>query len=78
MGLLEEARAESRRRTVCSVTLLVERLAGEDRADLLAALDEEGVTGEAIAAALRRRGHQIAGQTVARHRAGRCSCGPAS
>lgn len=72
-SLLEEAEAlESRRGGSCSVGLLAVSDPGLF-AELVEAL-ASSLTAAAISRALRARGVEIAGATIARHRAGGCKC----
>ena len=68
------AHATMTRPSRCTVgVLLVEKLDDIDSQALRNALDSD-IGGEQIAAALRDEGHDIAGQTIQRHRRRHCSC----
>lgn len=74
MALADEARAHLSRPTgTCSL----ERLIVSDPdlgAEIVDALADRTLTSQAISRALVKRGHQISGATVARHRRGDCAC----
>ena len=66
--------ATATRPTRCTVgILLVEKLDDIDSQALRNALDSD-MGGEQIASALRDEGHDMAGQTIQRHRRGHCGC----
>jgi hypothetical protein len=52
----------------------MEKLDDIDAQALRNALEDADIGGEQIAAALRAEGHDIAGQTVQRHRRQHCGC----
>lgn len=58
----------------CSVATVLDQLDAEDRAALLAALDN-GTPLTAIARALNAVGYRITAHTIGRHRKGDCRCG---
>jgi hypothetical protein len=59
----------------CGVAVILDALDPGDADALRVALtDRDKYSGEAIAAALRRRGHRIRGEVVRVHRRGGCSC----
>jgi 16S rRNA G1207 methylase RsmC len=71
--------ANATRPTRCTVgILLMEKLDDIDSQALRNALDDAGMGGEQIASALRDEGHEMAGQTVQRHRRRHCGCWRAS
>ena len=77
MTFTDEARTESTRRAAvpCGVGALISSLPDADSDDVAAALDDQSITGEAIARVIERRFHvKIQGQTVQRHRNSRCQC----
>lgn len=77
MGLGEEIRAaQSERRggPKCGVARTLESLSDEDRADLIAAMDDPDVMHSTIARVLDGRGFALRDQTVQRHRNGKCAC----
>lgn len=58
----------------CGVALLIPQLDPESAKDLLQLIAGDQVTAETLATTLRTLGHDIAGQTIARHRRGACKC----
>jgi 16S rRNA G1207 methylase RsmC len=67
--------ATATRPTRCTVgVLLMEKLDDIDSQALRNALEDTDMGGEQIASALRDEGHDIAGQTVQRHRRRHCGC----
>lgn len=62
----------------CSTRLLLGRLSIEDRAALMAALEDPMVTTAIIARVLRARGHDTSAHNLQRHRRGDCKCSPTS
>lgn len=65
---------EAGRATGCTIKTIFESMEDSDRTALIAALENPSVTGSAIAAVLKRRGHPISSHTVQRHRRQVCSC----
>lgn len=76
MGLKDALNTERTRKLKgpsCSVCALLESLPdGDDKDALLAALDDFGMSGEAISRALDEEGVRIQGQTIQRHRRKKC------
>ena len=63
------------KRLKCSIVAALEQLGSDgERALLRAALADRSIRHTAVEAWLARRGIKLADSTVARHRAGRCSC----
>jgi len=74
MGLLDDIAAEQRHGgTPCSVPGVLDALKAEERDDFNRAL-ELGLQASSISRALRLRGIDLAGNTIARHRRGDCRC----
>lgn len=74
MGLLDDIAAEQRHGgTSCRVAGVLEAMTEDDRADLLQAI-KLGLQASSISRALRARGWDVAGNTIARHRRGECRC----
>ena len=79
MTLLEEIHAAGApRHRQCSVRTLLDALSVDDENDLTDAINDPAVSHMAITTALRARGLDMHYQRMARHRNGRCSCGPTS
>lgn len=75
MSLLTEAQAIARRPGgTCGVSLLVRSLSESEQAELHEALMADSVSSKALAAALKLRGHNIAYNTIQRHRRRDCAC----
>lgn len=76
MGLKEALESEkgSKSRT-CSVKLLVSKLSNEDALVFNTALQDESIASTTICRALKKEGHVLASQNLARHRRGECLCG---
>lgn len=76
-GLLEDIRAES---TIvnnrCIIHRVAEKLDEKDRADLMAALEDDSINARAIARALIKRGFDLNpnGERVRIHRRRQCGC----
>ena len=62
----------------CTMGQIAERLDADDLAVLDGWMGNRSVTGSWIARQLVRAGHQVAPQTVQRHRRGECKCGRAT
>lgn len=62
------------RRAACTVSLLLDELSADDRAALIAAMDDVRLSGAAIARALATIGHQMRSHNIQRHRRKECSC----
>lgn len=60
----------------CKIAQLLSSLDEEDRAGLIIAFQDLGITTTAIYKGLRRAGYDISQSTVARHRRGDCTCEP--
>ena len=66
----------------CVIARIADSMDAQDRADLLAALDDRpvnrkgGVPATVLVAVLRNRGHEVSESAVSNHRGGRCPCGP--
>ena len=77
-GLLEDIQAEDALTVPnrCVVHRILNELDAKDRADLEAALDDDGIAHVAISRALQRRGllRQGGPKSVASHRKGQCGC----
>lgn len=65
---------EQSKQSVCSIGIMLDDMSDIDRIGLCKALDTPTFTGTAIAAILKKRGHQISSHTVQRHRRGACGC----
>lgn len=76
MGLLDEITGQDNngRRARCTTYLVMSGLNADDAADLQAALDDDAITGTAIARALNQRGIEIGQESIQRHRRGACAC----
>lgn len=76
MSLFEEVAALVPRRPgpPCTVAVVLDRLEGDDRADLLRLLADRFVPGTLISRALIARRHAVKPQTIQRHRNALCSC----
>lgn len=77
MGLMDDikqANAASKQGPVCKVAVILEGMAEAERAELKAALADQGIRGTVIARVLTDRGHSISGQTISYHRRKACSC----
>lgn len=79
MGLLDEIRADEvavRQKKPCRVSQIIDALDGDDRSELVEALDRKsGVMHSSLARVLTNRGLDVTEGTVAHHRNGKCSCG---
>lgn len=62
----------------CTIAVVLERLDGDDRRDLLALLADPLVPGSLISRVLIGRGHSVKPPTVNRHRRRMCDCDPAA
>lgn len=60
----------------CAVAVLLQKLIPKDRTALNAALDDNSITGIAIAEVLTADGHRIGASSITRHRGRGCACGP--
>jgi hypothetical protein len=60
--------------TTCAAATIRTGMSKADVDDYAAAMANPAFTSEAIARALRGRGHQIRGPQLQRHRRGNCSC----
>ena len=75
MSLLDEMRAEAvQKGPACSVRLLLDGLAPDDRADLQSAFADATIPTTIIAKVLHKRGHIIGPESLQRHRRGSCRC----
>lgn len=59
----------------CHVAKVLESLSDEDRADLLAALEQRELRATVIAKVLTNRGYPISEFSIRRHKLQRCQCG---
>lgn len=79
MGFADDLAANSTgpRRTVCGVSVALEKLGAKDRKDLIAALGNGEHTASAIGRTLRseKYGLRIGDGAIARHRRHSCACG---
>ena len=75
MTLLDEMRAEATLKgPACSVRLLLDGMAPDERADLLSAFADPSILTSVIARVLHKRGYTIGQETLQRHRRGSCRC----
>ncbi len=78
MGLLDELSSENYRPPKgpqCSVAALTQRLDKETLVKFNAALNNSAAPAAHIADAMEELGYFISGDTIRRHRKGRCRCG---
>ncbi len=78
MGLLDDLSNENYRQPKgpqCSVAALIERLDKETLAKFNAAMGNPAAPAAHIADAMEELGYFISGETIRRHRKGRCRCG---
>lgn len=76
MGLMDEIQQEqyAQRAPKCTVGKALLECDQEERADLIAALDDERYTGAAISRALTKLGYKVKAEALTRHRRGVCAC----
>lgn len=70
----EAANASRPRKRHCAVGVVLNELPGEAADQLAEALSRSDLTGASISAAMKRRGFDITGGTIQRHRRRVCSC----
>jgi hypothetical protein len=69
---LEQEMKKARGGVPCSVCSLIRTIGDDDRAALMAAMENESMFGSAIARALEREGHEVTAAAISRHRRGGC------
>lgn len=77
MGLLGEvqaAQAGHRKGTPCAIRVAMEALAGQDRKDFTAALEDPAIMASVLARVMQARGVRVPQESIQRHRRGACGC----
>jgi len=78
LGLMEEISSEqyaaAMRQVKCRIGLALTSFEGDDKIDLIAALDNPEVQHSAIARALTKHGVRVGYSAVSNHRRGLCGC----
>jgi hypothetical protein len=76
MGLMDEIAEEQDAARIrrCPVSRLLSDMTGDDRKDLVAAIDDHAIKCVSIAGALERRGARVSANALRNHRRGACAC----
>jgi hypothetical protein len=77
VGLLDDIENQHvRKGPLCTVGTTLDKLAGKDQTDLIAALNRADIQGTVIAKVLMDRGFAVRPEAVSRHRRRLCNCEP--
>jgi hypothetical protein len=74
MGLLDEIQQLKAQSKCCIVGDLINALEGDDRKELLIAINDPNIQSSKIVVALNRRGHKMSDKSMWKHRRKECNC----
>lgn len=75
LDAIKQENDTSQKKPKCHVAKVLESLSDEDRADLLAALEQPDLRSTVIAKVLTNRGYPVSEFSIRRHKLKRCQCG---